>query len=375
MLKVNALILGKSGSGKSSLLNYLWGAKIADVAAGRPVTPESDSSSQGIYPYPPVILDELQLVIHDSWGMEANKAEKWKDLIKKESQKCDSSNKISNWIHTIIYCVSAKGARIEDFELDSIISPLIADGNRILFVLTKADIASENEKVSLRNILTSQFPHQSGIIEVSSHSQLLRSGKRTEAFGREEMLEAILSNLRQNLIEKIPTQLLRRAREGTATLRREAIAYYNKEAGFTRTYPAVLSEVGALVQNDSSKLVININLWVEQALKDAAEIYHLVGMQFSPNNFSKNDNKTFSGAAFLTQSNISWKAEDYIANTLFHLVPGINILFMFAKKEMHRNMLIEKLDEGINSFENDIVKIAQQIHSKLGEVLALPAPT
>lgn len=374
MRKVNVLILGKSGCGKSSLLNYLWGAKVAEVGAGRPVTPESNGPSQGIYSHPPVTLDDFQLVIHDSWGMEANKAEKWMSLIKKESRKCDASNSISDWIHTVVYCISAKGARIEDFELDSIIAPLISEGNRILFVLTKADIASEKERQALREVLTRQVPCNSGIIEVSSLSQTLRSGQRTEAFGREEMLEAILANLRQNLIEKIPAQLLRRARTGSAALRHVALAHYDKEAGFTRTYASVLSEVGSLVQAASHQLGKDIHQWLALALRDAAAIYYLVGAQLGPESIGAGRDTSLNGEAFISETNISWDVYDYITNTIMHLIPGLNVFLIFCKKSMHRDFLIEKIDAGIKSFEQDAETAALQIRTKLGQVLALPSP-
>ncbi len=372
MLKVNILILGKSGCGKSSLLNYLWGAKIADVAAGRPVTPESDNSGQGIYPHPPVMLDGLQLVIHDSWGMEANKAEKWKDLIQKESRKRDASDKISDWIHTVIYCVSAKGARIEDFELKSIISPLISEGNRVLFVLTKSDIASDNEKESLREILASNFPHNSGIIEVSSISQKLRSGKLTEAFGQQSIKLAIYSNLRQNLIDKIPAQLMRRAQEGSAMLRHDALTHYDKEAGWTRAYSSVLSEVGSIVQNSSRQLVLDIRQWLTQALTDAEAIYNLFGIQLGPESVVAGYEKRLNDQALLNENSIAWDWSDHATNVVLHLLPGINVLFMFAKKDVHRDMLIEKLDAGVKRFDKDIEAAAEQIRLQLNRVLALP---
>ncbi len=374
MLKVNVLILGKSGCGKSSLLNYLWGAKIADVAAGRPVTPEFEGESQGIYRHPPAPLDNLQLVIHDSWGMEANKAEKWQQLIKRESRKCDASRSISDWIHTVVYCVSAKGARIEDFEIDSIISPLIDEGNRVLFVLTKADIASEQEKQALREILARQVPRNSGIIEVSSLSQTLRSGQQTEEFGRDEMLSAIMSNLRQNLIEKIPAQLVLRARESSAAMRHDALTYYEKEAGFTRTYAGVLGEIGTLVEERSRCTSEDILEWLTQALRDAAATYGLVGVQLGPGHVAAGSGGKLSGEAFLTEEGIGWASYDYIANTLFHIVPGLNILFVFVKKGMHRDILTEKLDAGIERFIQEVNMAARGIRQRLGEVLALPAP-
>ena len=38
MFTTNILILGKTGVGKSSLLNYLFGDEVAAVGAGRPIT-------------------------------------------------------------------------------------------------------------------------------------------------------------------------------------------------------------------------------------------------------------------------------------------------------------------------------------------------
>lgn len=373
MLKVNVLILGKSGCGKSSLLNYLWGAKVADVAAGRPVTPESDGTSQGIYCYPPVQLDGLQLVILDSWGMEANKAEKWQALIKQESQKCDASHSISDWIHTVIYCISAVGARIEDFELRSVIAPLIEGGNRVLFVLTKADLASEQEKQDLREILTREVPGSSGIIEVGSCSEELRNHQRTEVFGREETLEAILSNLRQNLIEKIPAQLLLRARKGLGALRRDALDHYEEEAGFTRTYSGVLGEVDSLIHDRLRLLNSTIFQWLRQTLKDAAAIYGLVGAQLVQDCLFWRD-ATLGAESFLNENSVAWKMEEYIANFVFHAVPGLNLIFLFAKKDMHREILIEKLDGVIKQVEKEVEVSAWQIRKRLGEVLALPTP-
>ena len=39
-IKTNILIAGKSGVGKSSLLNYIFGEEVAETGAGKPVTAE-----------------------------------------------------------------------------------------------------------------------------------------------------------------------------------------------------------------------------------------------------------------------------------------------------------------------------------------------
>jgi septin family protein len=126
MLRTNILVLGKSGAGKSSLLNYIWGDVVAKTGAGRPVTERSTGDETGIYKSEPIRVNaELELVIYDSWGMEANKADKWNEIIRYESAQREKSSYIQDWFHAVIYCVSAKGARIEEFEIKNVVQPLI----------------------------------------------------------------------------------------------------------------------------------------------------------------------------------------------------------------------------------------------------------
>ena len=66
--------MGKTGTGKSTLLNYLCDKKIADPGTGKPVTGE------GIYEYK-VNINDQEVRLFDSWGIEAGKTEKWKQLI------------------------------------------------------------------------------------------------------------------------------------------------------------------------------------------------------------------------------------------------------------------------------------------------------
>ena len=71
----NVLILGKTGVGKSALLNYLFGDEISSVGSGKPVTGE------GIFTYEPFDYNGINITINDSWGIEPDKAGKWKNII------------------------------------------------------------------------------------------------------------------------------------------------------------------------------------------------------------------------------------------------------------------------------------------------------
>ena len=56
--KCNILILGKTGVGKSSLLNYICGKQLAEAGAGKPKT------GKGIYEYSATINGQQ---VHRPW--------------------------------------------------------------------------------------------------------------------------------------------------------------------------------------------------------------------------------------------------------------------------------------------------------------------
>ena len=117
----NILILGKTGVGKSSLVNYLYGQNIAIAKSGKPVT------LRGFHKHPSFKYKSLNVTVYDSWGLEPDKVDEWRDDLHAELEKADSSN-IADWFHTVIYCYDAKRSRLDDYErihiIDELISPL-----------------------------------------------------------------------------------------------------------------------------------------------------------------------------------------------------------------------------------------------------------
>ena len=72
-IKTNILIAGKSGVGKSSLLNYIFGEEVSPTGAGKPVT------AKGLHEYSFELKDNdrISFSICDSWGLEPDKADEW----------------------------------------------------------------------------------------------------------------------------------------------------------------------------------------------------------------------------------------------------------------------------------------------------------
>lgn len=223
MFTTNILILGKTGVGKSSLLNYLFGSEVAATASGRPVT------GRGIYVHPQFVYKKLGIVLYDSWGLEPDKALQWREYIDEEVRK-NNEKDIRDWFHTIIYCVDASRSRVEDFEIEKILRPLEASGNKIIFVLTKCDVADPTKIQGVSNVLRQHFPNYD-IIETCSVSKTLRNGRQTHPFHRELVFDRIAANLHENIFRKCVGSFAQQIYEGVPIIQKNMHTYYNKHAG------------------------------------------------------------------------------------------------------------------------------------------------
>lgn len=108
---LNVMILGKTGVGKSTLVNNMFSKKVAETGTGRPVT-------QQIRKYE---LPDYPLAIYDTPGLELSGAHDVDNLLEQvvlEFQKGIQSGDISKAIHCVWYCVSTPSNRFEDAEAD-----------------------------------------------------------------------------------------------------------------------------------------------------------------------------------------------------------------------------------------------------------------
>ena len=146
----NVLLVGKTGVGKSSLLNYLYAREVAAWGSGKPVTPE------GIHKLPSFFYNDLKVNPYDTAGMESGSAGKWfKEL---EAALLENGEQdIRDWFHTIIYCVDAQKSRLDDFEI-KVIRSFLESGNRLILALTKCDIATSSQCEGLSAALSEEFP-------------------------------------------------------------------------------------------------------------------------------------------------------------------------------------------------------------------------
>ncbi len=103
---LNIMVVGKSGVGKSTLINSLFRGNFAETGLGRPVTSEIRRLEKKDYP----------LAIYDTPGFElsANQQKKAKDDIIDIVRKGFESNDIKQMIHCIWYCINVGANRTFD---------------------------------------------------------------------------------------------------------------------------------------------------------------------------------------------------------------------------------------------------------------------
>ncbi|MED3888345.1 50S ribosome-binding GTPase [Peribacillus frigoritolerans] len=109
-IKPNIVLSGKTGVGKSTLINAIFGSKIAKAGEGKPV-------SQSLIKYD---IADINVNLFDTKGLELDpqEREKSRNSIIGEISKRAESSKVEEHMHVMWYCISNESRRIEDVELE-----------------------------------------------------------------------------------------------------------------------------------------------------------------------------------------------------------------------------------------------------------------
>lgn len=103
---VNILVAGKTGVGKSTLINNMFREQLVDTGVGKPITKHLRK----------ITKDGMPLALYDTRGLELE--ERVQKRVKNEIFDLIEKNKNSkDEIHVVYYCVNANSSRIEDAEV------------------------------------------------------------------------------------------------------------------------------------------------------------------------------------------------------------------------------------------------------------------
>jgi len=173
MGQINILIAGRTGVGKSTLINAVFQGKFAETGQGRPVTNTTREITKKGVP----------LAIWDTRGLEMaaykETIAELERLIKTRSLETDPQRHI----HAAWLCIHEDGRRVEDAEIE--LHEALARHMPVIGVITKAR-ADAGFKAQVQQLL----PETKNVIRVRAMAEELDEGQVLLPMGLAELVEA-----------------------------------------------------------------------------------------------------------------------------------------------------------------------------------------
>lgn len=189
---LNIIIAGKTGVGKSTLINAVFREKLAETGMGKPVTSHIRK----------IVKSGLPLCIYDTKGFELGKDVQ--NDVKKEI--LDTINEglatkdINKAVHCIWYCINTASNRIEPKEIEWL-KALTADNKStqvpIIVVLTQS--ISKKKAEELRNILVEENLDIIQVVPVLAEDYEIEGLGTAKAYGLDKLIRVMAETLPEEL--------------------------------------------------------------------------------------------------------------------------------------------------------------------------------
>lgn len=192
---LNVMILGKTGVGKSTLINNMFNKKMADVGVGKPITKDIKK----------IMLPNFPLAIFDTPGLELSgdfNVDSLMDAVVNEIDKGIRSGDVSQAIHCIWYCISTPSHRIEQTEIDFLKKFLGKTSEYdvpVIVVLTQS--YSKRDAQNLKSEVEKENLPIVNIVPVLAENYEIDDEYTAKAYGLERLSE-IMNNVIPDAVQK-----------------------------------------------------------------------------------------------------------------------------------------------------------------------------
>jgi Uncharacterized protein/domain associated with GTPases len=173
--EVNILVAGKTGVGKSTLINAVFQGNFATTGQGKPVTLFTREIKK----------EGIPLTLFDTRGLELKEFETTISELEKLIQSRRSESNPHRHIHAAWICIDENSRRIEDAEIR--LSELLSRYMPVIGVITKS-FADNGFRSKVQELL----PQTRNVVRVNSLPQQLDDGHIIRPFGLIELVDVTM---------------------------------------------------------------------------------------------------------------------------------------------------------------------------------------
>lgn len=235
--KPNILIAGATGSGKSSVVNHVFGRDLTKVAAGEPVT-------RGIHEFK---SEDVAIVLYDSEGYEIGSArqEAYADEVIGFVERAGAKG-AAEQMHLVWYAINASMKRVTP--LDKALIRRLNDVTSVAVVFTQIDQVDFDELAALREEVKDVVANDA-VFQVSVASELLNDSELRAHLDWERLVTWSVEQLDQSLQEGLLMEVRAESEEMLKLKRKKAnriISGYVASAGTAAAVPLPFADAIAL---------------------------------------------------------------------------------------------------------------------------------
>lgn len=193
---LNIIVAGKTGVGKSTLINSVFRENLAETGMGRPITKHMRK----------IRKKDIPLNIYDTRGLELSEEvqEDIKDEISKTIENGLRSNDINQAIHCIWYCINTGSNRVEDSEIDWL-RDLSADKNlrKVPIIVVLTQTISKKAAEEIKSTLLDENLDIVQIVPVLAKDFEIEGLGTVESFGLDRLIEVMGQALPDELMDTL----------------------------------------------------------------------------------------------------------------------------------------------------------------------------